>query len=81
MKKSKTIKTLVLSLAIALGTVPAAGSCLMVYASDDIVQEDVLQIQDITETEETNQTEGNNPESDDSGIEPYTAENKTNPKN
>ena len=77
MKKSKTIKTLVLSLAIALGTVPAAGSCLMVYASDDIVQEDVLQIQDIIETDETNQTEGNNPESDDSGVEAHVFDDKT----
>ena len=74
MKKSKAIKTLVLSLAIALGTVPAAGSCLMAYASDDIVQEDVQQIQDAIET---NQTEGNNPESDDSGIEPHVLDDKT----
>ncbi len=77
MKKSKTIKTLVLSLTIALGTVPAAGNCLMAYASDDIVQEDVKQIQDTVETEETNQTEGNNPESGDSGIEPHVLEDKT----
>ncbi len=77
MKKSKTIKTLVLSLTIALGTVPAAGSCLIAYASDDIVQEDVKQIQDTTETDETNQTERNNPESDDSGIEPHVLDDKT----